>query len=55
MKSLGRIWVLALNTYREAVRDKLLYNLLVDADRGPRLPTLFVALGAEKVRSLLTA
>ena len=33
---------------------KLLYNLLVDADRGPRLPTLFVALGAEKVRSLLT-
>lgn len=33
---------------------KLLYNLLVDADRGPRLPTLFVALGADKVRSLLT-
>ena len=33
----------------------LLYNLLVDADRGPRLPTLIVALGAEKVRSLLTA
>ncbi|GAB3776108.1 lysyl-tRNA synthetase class 1 [Nocardioides ginsengisegetis] len=33
----------------------LLYNLLVDADRGPRLPTLFVALGAEKVRSLLQA
>ena len=32
---------------------KLLYNLLVDADRGPRLPTLFMALGAEKVRSLL--
>src|SRR6476619_7869326 len=32
----------------------LLYNLLVDADRGPRLPTLIVALGAEKVRSLLT-
>ncbi|MCW2793390.1 MAG: lysS, partial [Nocardioides sp.] len=33
---------------------RLLYNLLVDADRGPRLPTLFVALGAEKVRELLT-
>ena len=33
---------------------RLLYNLLVDADRGPRLPTLFVALGPEKVRSLLT-
>ncbi|NYD40329.1 lysine--tRNA ligase [Nocardioides panaciterrulae] len=32
---------------------KLLYNLLVDADRGPRLPTLIVALGADKVRSLL--
>jgi lysyl-tRNA synthetase class 1 len=32
----------------------LLYNLLVDADRGPRLPTLFVALGADRVRSLLT-
>jgi lysyl-tRNA synthetase class 1 len=34
---------------------KLLYNLLVDADRGPRLPTLVVALGADKVRSLLGA
>ncbi len=33
---------------------KLLYELLVDAERGPRLPTLFLALGAEKVRSLLT-
>lgn len=33
----------------------LLYNLLVDADRGPRLPTLIVALGADKVRSLLSA
>ncbi len=33
---------------------RLLYNLLVDADRGPRLPTLVVALGAAKVRSLLT-
>jgi lysyl-tRNA synthetase class 1 len=33
---------------------KLLYNLLVDADRGPRLPTLFLALGPGTVRSLLT-
>jgi lysyl-tRNA synthetase class 1 len=33
---------------------KLLYNLLVDADRGPRLPTLFLALGPDTVRSLLT-
>ena len=33
---------------------RLLYNLLVDADRGPRLPTLFVALGPDRVRSLLT-
>ena len=33
---------------------RLLYHLLVDADRGPRLPTLFVALGAAKVRELLT-
>jgi lysyl-tRNA synthetase class 1 len=33
---------------------KLLYNLLVDADRGPRLPTLFLALGADRVRELLT-
>jgi lysyl-tRNA synthetase class 1 len=32
---------------------RLLYNLLVDADRGPRLPTLVVALGAERVRTLL--
>jgi len=31
----------------------LLYRLLVDAERGPRLPTLIVALGAERVRSLL--
>ena len=31
MSSLTRIWVLALNTYREAVRDKLLYNLLLFA------------------------
>ncbi len=32
---------------------RLLYNLLVAADRGPRLPTLVVALGHDKVRSLL--
>ncbi|TQK69297.1 MULTISPECIES: lysine--tRNA ligase [unclassified Nocardioides] len=32
---------------------KLLYHLLVDAERGPRLPTLFAALGHDKVRSLL--
>lgn len=34
---------------------RLLYRLLVGADRGPRLPTLIVALGGAKVRSLLTA
>lgn len=34
---------------------RLLYNLLVDADRGPRLPTLVLALGADRVRALLTA
>ncbi|NYJ03014.1 lysyl-tRNA synthetase class 1 [Nocardioides thalensis] len=33
---------------------KLLYNLLVSADRGPRLPTLFAALGPERIRSLVT-
>ena len=32
---------------------RLLYNLLVDADKGPRLPTLFVALGSAEVRALL--
>jgi lysyl-tRNA synthetase class 1 len=31
----------------------LLYRLLVDAERGPRLPTLVMALGADRVRSLL--
>ena len=31
MSSLNHIWVLAMNTYREAVRDKLLYNLLLFA------------------------
>jgi lysyl-tRNA synthetase class 1 len=34
---------------------RLLYHLLVDAERGPRLPTLIVALGTERVRSLLGA
>lgn len=32
----------------------LLYRLLVDAERGPRLPTLFVALGTDRLRTLLT-
>jgi lysyl-tRNA synthetase class 1 len=32
---------------------RLLYHLLVDAERGPRLPTLILALGPDKVRSLL--
>ncbi|WP_372736043.1 lysine--tRNA ligase [Nocardioides sp.] len=32
---------------------RLLYNLLVAADRGPRLPTLFLALGSERIRTLL--
>jgi lysyl-tRNA synthetase class 1 len=31
----------------------LLYTLLVAAERGPRLPTLIVALGAARVRGLL--
>ena len=31
----------------------LLYNLLIGADRGPRLPTLLVSLGSAKVSSLL--
>jgi len=34
---------------------RLLYHLLVDAERGPRLPTLIVALGADRVRALLGA
>ncbi|WP_210649422.1 lysine--tRNA ligase [Nocardioides sp. SYSU D00065] len=34
---------------------RLLYNLLVSADRGPRLPTLVLALGPAKVRELLGA
>jgi lysyl-tRNA synthetase class 1 len=34
---------------------RLLYHLLVSADRGPRLPTLVLALGPERVRRLLGA
>ena len=30
---------------------RLLYNLLVDKDRGPRLPTLIVALGPDRIRT----
>ncbi|MFT3873204.1 MAG: lysine--tRNA ligase [Nocardioides sp.] len=32
---------------------RLLYRLLVGAERGPRLPTLIMALGTDRVRSLL--
>ena len=32
----------------------LLYQLLVGKDTGPRLPTLLLALGQDKIRSLLT-
>ncbi|SDT00536.1 lysine--tRNA ligase [Actinopolymorpha singaporensis] len=32
---------------------RLLYRLLVGADRGPRLPTLLLALGPDRVRALL--
>ena len=34
---------------------RLLYQLLVAAERGPRLPTLVLALGPAKVRQLLGA
>lgn len=33
----------------------LLYNLLVGRDTGPRLPTLLLAVGQERVRELLAA
>ncbi|HEX5741728.1 MAG TPA: lysine--tRNA ligase [Pilimelia sp.] len=33
----------------------LLYRLLVGRDTGPRLPTLLLSIGAERVRALLTA
>ena len=32
---------------------KLLYNLLIGKDTGPRLPTLLLAIGPEKLRALL--
>ena len=32
----------------------LLYELLIDKDTGPRLPTLLLALGQDRIRSLLT-
>jgi lysyl-tRNA synthetase class 1 len=33
----------------------LLYHLLVGRDTGPRLPTLLLAVGADRVRSLVSA
>lgn len=33
----------------------LLYRLLVGHDTGPRLPTLLLAIGADRVRKLLQA
>ena len=33
---------------------KLLYNLLIGKDTGPRLPTLLLAVGPQKVRELLS-
>jgi lysyl-tRNA synthetase class 1 len=33
---------------------KLLYNLLIGKDTGPRLPTLLLAIGPQKVRELLS-
>jgi len=33
----------------------LLYHLLVGRDTGPRLPTLLLAVGADRVRTLLGA
>lgn len=32
----------------------LLYRLLVGADTGPRIPTLLLSLGPDRVRTLLT-
>ena len=32
----------------------LLYQLLVGKDTGPRVPTLLMALGQDRIRSLLT-
>jgi lysyl-tRNA synthetase class 1 len=33
----------------------LLYQLLIAKDKGPRLPTLFLALGQERIRALLAS
>ena len=33
---------------------RLLYTLLTSSERGPRLPTLLMALGQDRTRSLLT-
>ncbi|HEY3502420.1 MAG TPA: lysine--tRNA ligase [Actinocatenispora sp.] len=45
------------DTVRTAQRSffALVYRLLVGADTGPRLPTLLLALGPDRVRTLLTA
>ena len=32
---------------------RLLYQLLIGKDQGPRLPTLLLALGQDRIRSLL--
>ncbi|RKT53813.1 lysine--tRNA ligase [Saccharothrix australiensis] len=32
---------------------RLMYHLLVDAERGPRLPTLLLSIGADRIRQLL--
>ncbi|WP_068425122.1 lysine--tRNA ligase [Piscicoccus intestinalis] len=41
---------------KKAQRDlfKLLYRLLVDSDTGPRLPTLLLCVGPDRVRRLIT-
>ena len=41
---------------KKAQRDlfKLLYRLLVDSDTGPRLPTLLLCVGPDRVRHLIT-
>ena len=38
---------------RPAAFFALLYKLLVGRDTGPRLPTLLLAVGADRVRKLL--
>lgn len=40
---------------KKAQRDlfKLLYNLLIDSDTGPRLPTLLLCVGPERTRHLI--